>query len=135
MRYSKTKYDPKIHNRKSKRLKGYDYSKAGCYFITIVCQDRICRFGHVEKGIMILNQFGQVAHDEWARLSDRFLDIKLDAYQIMPDHMHGIIKIVGKLWQRNYYEHIIRNGNAHHNISEYIINNPEKWMIDKIYSI
>ena len=88
-------YNPKIHNRQSRRLRDYDYSQPGLYFITIVCQNRVWRFGYVENGKMILNQFGQVAHDEWGRLSDRFHNIEMDAYQIMPDHMHGIIRIVG----------------------------------------
>jgi hypothetical protein len=49
------KYNPHAHHRKSIRLKGYDYSQAGLYFITICCQDRICRFGNVFNGKMILN--------------------------------------------------------------------------------
>jgi putative transposase len=84
-------YNPNIHHRRSIRLKGYDYSQAGLYFITICCQDRICRFGHVENGEMVLNEYGQIAFDEWVKLSERFPNFELDVFQIMPNHMHGII--------------------------------------------
>ena len=189
-------YKKKLQNRKSIRLKGYDYSSDGLYFITICCQDRVCRFGHVENGKMILNEFGQIANDEWMKLQHRFENFELDAFQIMPNHMHGIIKLnetpvasgftpdqgnqsnhidrpiqiepqstihnpkisdivgaykslvsnycleiykfrhqmMGKLWQRNYYEHIIRNDKAHKNISNYIVNNSQKWEEDKFYN-
>jgi hypothetical protein len=60
-------YNPLKHHRKSIRLKGYDYSQSGLYFITICCQDRICRFGKVENGMMVLNQFGEIAHNEWKK--------------------------------------------------------------------
>jgi REP element-mobilizing transposase RayT len=205
-----TRYNPKIHNRRSIRLKGYDYSKAGLYFITICCQDRICRFGEVKNGEMILNEFGLIAYNEWIKLAERFSNFELDVFQIMPNHMHGIIslttvgsrlaldllyegqpqglpqpepqglpqrmpqtdqqglpqpepqrknpsipdivgaykslvangcleiyksrdEVMGKFWQRNYYEHIIRNELAYYNISEYIINNPIKWEEDRFY--
>jgi len=177
------KYNPLIHNRRSIRLKGYDYSKAGAYFITICCEDRLHRFGKVVDDEMILNESGKIAYNEWINLSDRFSNFKLDVFQIMPNHMHGIIvlsnvgatlavareednqatarvaptianiigayksivsnaclqlykshnKIMGKLWQRNYYEHIIRNERAYQNISNYIINNPSKWNEDKFH--
>ena len=84
-------YNPKTHNRRSLRLKGYDYSKSGAYFITICCANREARFGKVEKGEMILNEFGAVAYDEWVKLQERFLNFELDVFQIMPNHMHGII--------------------------------------------
>jgi REP element-mobilizing transposase RayT len=186
------RYNPKIHNRRSIRLKGYDYSKAGLYFITICCQDRISRFGEVKNGEMILNEFGIIAYNEWIKLTERFANFELEVFQIMPNHMHGIIslttvgsglapdpklniegqpqglpqpepqrknpsipdivgaykslvangcleiyksrdEVMGKFWQRNYYEHIIRNELAYYNISEYIINNPIKWEEDRFY--
>ena len=61
-----------MHHRKLLRLKGYDYSNAGLYFITICCQDRVWRFGRVDNGKMILNEFGQIANDEWTKLESRF---------------------------------------------------------------
>jgi len=192
---NRPKYNPNIHQRRSIRLKGYDYSQAGMYFITICCQDRICRFGHINVGAgiapaqMVLNEYGQIAYDEWVKLSERFPNFELDVFQIMPNHMHGIIALVGatpavahnnavvdndnlagaspahtktvgdivgaykslvangcldifktknetmgKLWQRNYHEHIIRDEQSYHRISEYIINNPENWTDDKFYT-
>lgn len=85
------KNNPYIHHRRSIRLKGYDYSQAGLYFITICCQDRICRFGHIENGEMILNAYGKIVYDEWAKLPERFPNFEMDVFQIMPNHMHGII--------------------------------------------
>src|SRR5665647_890283 len=87
----KMKYNPQIHHRRSIRLKGYDYSQAGAYFITICCQDRECRFGKIENDEMILNEYGTIAYNEWNKLSDRLSNFELDVFQIMPNHMHGII--------------------------------------------
>ena len=85
--------EQKIRQRKIIRLQGYDYSQAGSYFITINCQNRIPRFGRIENGQMILNQNGQIAHDEWVKLSTRFPSLVKDVFQIMPDHIHGIITL------------------------------------------
>ncbi|HPH38015.1 MAG TPA: hypothetical protein PL108_10155, partial [Sediminibacterium sp.] len=85
------KYDPLKHHRRSIRLKGYDYAQAGAYFITICCQNRECRFGTIENDQMILNAYGQIACDEWMALPERFANCALDVFQIMPNHMHGII--------------------------------------------
>lgn len=178
-------YDPLLHHRRSIRLKGFDYSSAGAYFITICCEDRLHRFGKVTDGEMILNDCGMIAYNEWHNLAERFLNFELDVFQIMPNHMHGIIvlsdeivvgatlavaqkesetratarvaptisdivgayksivsnscldlfklknKTMGKFWQRNYYEHVIRDENAYNNISNYILDNPKKWDEDK----
>lgn len=190
------RYNSPIHHRRSIRLKGYDYAQAGMYFVTICVQDKICRFGHIENDEMVLNEYGAIAYDEWTKLADRFHNFELDVFQIMPNHMHGIIvlntvgagftpalartpnivddvkmteawsgaspapkigdivgaykslvanayldiyksknEMMGKLWQRNYYEHIIRTEQSYQTISEYIINNPAKWMDDKYYNI
>ena len=181
-------YNPEIHHRRSIRLKGYDYSRAGLYFITICCQNRICRFGKIENGEMILNDFGKIAYDEWNKFPERFPNIALDAFQIMPNHVHGIIALVndsvgagftpaldmdtpdkwagtspaptigdiigaykslvanqcleicklrneymGKLWQRNYWEHTIRNEQSYQQIADYIISNSINWQKDKLY--
>lgn len=84
-------YNPHIHHRRSIRLKGYDYSQEGFYFITICCQDMIHRFGKIVDGKMRLNECGQIAYNEWANLSQRFQQVELDVFQIMPNHMHGIL--------------------------------------------
>lgn len=239
-------YNPQIHHRRSIRLKGYDYSQSGLYFITTCCQDRACLFGEIVGGSvgaslvgdlnnindnhengrpqgyaptnpqMILNDAGRMVETEWLKLTDRFPNIELHEYVVMPNHFHGILEIVppdetipkrvgtplvgvqndkngnpnddigngekgghkgtpqrdtqtevsknktigdmmdafksittveyirgvktlgwkpfnGKLWQRNYYEHIIRNEQSCRTISEYIIANPSKWANDKFY--
>src|ERR1035437_8881183 len=84
-------YNPNIHHRKSIRLKGYDYSQAGLYFITICVQDRKCLFGKIENDEMILNDAGKIADEQWGKLPERFTNMELDVFQIMPNHMHGII--------------------------------------------
>ncbi|MEO9145446.1 MAG: transposase [Ginsengibacter sp.] len=197
----KIKYNPKIHHRRSIRLKGYDYSQAGAYFITICTNDRKCVFGEITNGEMMLNDYGKIANDEWEKLPQRFPNFELDVFQIMPNHMHGIVLLnesvgaglapaqndngatarvaptktvgdivgaykslvaneclkifklnwetvnragvnragvnpaptMGKLWQRNYYEHIIRNEQSYQTISNYIINNPDNWSSDKFF--
>lgn len=88
-------YDPNKHNRRSIRLKGYDYSRAGRYFVTLNCQDRAHLFGTVEDGAMQLNEAGQVARDCWLAIPDHFPDVVLHEFVIMPDHVHGILEIVG----------------------------------------
>lgn len=190
------KYNSQIHQRRSLRLKGYDYSRAGLYYITICCHQRICRFGFIENNAMQLNEYGKIAHIEWMKLAERFPNFELDVFQIMPNHMHGIIVLnqisapvgagvnpapttgadtqthakndgqphgivptisdivgaykslvangcleiyksknetMGKLWQRNYYEHIIRNEQSYHQISEYIKKNPANWGKNKFH--
>jgi putative transposase len=162
------KYDPDRHHRKSIRLKGYDYAQAGLYFITICTQHRQCLFGSVAKGEMVLNDAGEMVTQQWHDLTNRFNQVDLHEFIVMPNHCHGIIEITvgvplvctpvgdivgafkslttnayikgvneqsweafdGKLWQRNYYERIIRNKEAYVKISEYIRNNPLKWQKD-----
>jgi len=180
------KYNPKIHHRRSIRLKGYDYSRAGAYFVTICAQDKRCLLGDIVDGEMVLNKGGQMVQTVWDELPKYYPGIETDTFQIIPNHIHGIIVIVGaspcacpgtrsgtngqpqgvaptlslpdvvhrfktmttkryadgvkkngwqpfprKLWQRNYYEHIIRNENELNQIREYIIQNPVKWEFDR----
>jgi REP element-mobilizing transposase RayT len=185
-------YNPDIHHRKSIRLKGYDYSKEGLYFITICTQNREHLFGEIVDDKMILNNAGQMIDKIWFSLKDEFKNIDISEYVIMPNHFHCIIeiKIVGaesisaqdcgeqskradiesaptgkpnipkiiqtfkrhttieyikmvkdeivppfekQIWQRNYYENIIRNEKQYIMVSEYIKNNPLKWTDDKYY--
>lgn len=183
------KYDPRIHHRRSMRLKKYDYSQAGFYFITICTQNRLHLFGEIVNGEMILNCAGKMIKSQWMELSKRFADIQLYQNIIMPNHFHGIVRrgepcvrpnqtieqrqmgehkvrpygtldgtigrmvqafksittneyISGvkqngwqrfdkKLWQRSYWEHIIRDENEFNHISQYIIENPIRWGNDK----
>jgi len=160
------KYNPKKHNRKSIRLKGYDYSQAGLYFVTIVCQDRTHLFGKIQDQEMHLNEAGEMVNFWYDKLEDKFPNVHCQEMIVMPNHFHCIIELTGKekiplsqviqwfktmttnayirgvknsgwqafnnrVWQRNYYEHIIRNERAYHQISTYIRNNPAKWGTDK----
>ena len=86
-------YDPTRHHRRSIRLKGYDYSQAGAYFITICTQDRACLFGKVVNGEMRLNDAGRMVLAEWNMLPERFPHVVLDAFVVMPNHVHGIVVI------------------------------------------
>lgn len=127
-----------MHNRRSIRLPGYDYSQDGAYFITICTQNRENLFGGIIGGKMILNDIGKIIEIIWNDLPQRF-PIELDTFQIMPNHIHGIIQIVGahhdaplqKIWQRNYYEHIILNDSDLEKIRYYIKLNPQNWDRDK----
>ncbi len=225
------KYNPEKHHRRSIRLKGYDYSQPGWYFVTVVTQNREMLFGVVVNDKMVLDLFGKIIDYHWRKLPRHFKNIVLDEYQIMPNHFHGIIHIVGamhsdlnnqknnenfngnvgamhsdldnqknnekfngnvgamhsdldnqknnekfngnasplsqprrphgtvpgslgaimqnfqsvttrkinrirktpgaRLWQRNYWEHIIRNETELNRIRNYIINNPKNWDEDR----
>jgi len=171
------KYDPERHRRRSIRLKGYDYSQAGSYFVTIVTRDRECLFGEVVEGETRLNDAGRMVEKWWYELNHKFPITKTGEYIVMPNHFHGIIVIVGadpcvcpplgahtgaplpeiiqwfktmttneyihgvkmmgwslfhgKLWQRNYYEHIVRNEKELNEIRDYIANNPVQWELDR----
>ena len=88
------KFDPKKHHRRSIRLKGFDYTQRGAYYITIFTHQRERLFGEVVNGEMILNKFGLVAKEQWEKLARRFKHVELVVFVIMPNHMHGIIFIV-----------------------------------------
>ena len=177
-------YNPEKHHRRSIRIKNYDYSKNGYYFITICSKDRECIFGNLNVGALLacaqnmieLSNAGKILDKHWNNIPNQFENVILDEYIIMPNHIHGIIIIdkdrahdkdraqassaptIGKImrsfksksameylkhiqnndfnlsrkiWQRNYYEHIIRDDNELEKIREYIVNNPYKWDEDK----
>ena len=88
-------YNKNIHHRRSIRLKGYDYSQAGLYFITICVQDRKCLFGNIVNGEMILNDAGKMADNEWVKIPERFTNVQLHEQIVMPNHFHAIMEIVG----------------------------------------
>jgi putative transposase len=87
------KFDPKIHHRHSIRLKGYDYSQAGAYFVTLVTWQRECLFGEVVNEEMVLNQFGEIAAQTWQWLENQYPYIELGAWVVMPNHSHCILII------------------------------------------
>ena len=104
-------YNPKIHHRRSIRLKGYDYSQEGLYFITICVKNHKCFFGEIvgapfvdaQNDIasqtpdtqMVLNDAGEMVETEWLKLPHRFKNIELHEYTVMPNHFHAILEIVG----------------------------------------
>ena len=190
-----------LPQRKSIRLRNFDYSSQGLYFITICIHNRLCLLGDIINGKMILNNAGRMINQWYLKTPYRFKNTTLDEYQIMPNHLHGIVIITGngrthgsaptdnktnhvaipvgvdpcvdpnnpcanpkqyrqqqtlfktirwfktmatnnyirnvktknwkpfnkRLFQRNYFEHIIRNENDLNEIREYIKNNPQTW--------
>ena len=181
---------PEIPRRKQLRIKGHDYSGYGPYFVTICTKEKNCVFGEVDGSEMKLNPMGKMVEKWWNELTNKFPDIELDQFVVMPNHFHGIIainahnvgadvgadlcvrphtntnmegarigaplpriiqwfktmttneylrtakqpenrKIPGRLWQRNYYEHIIRNDEELLRVQEYILFNPCKWTFDR----
>lgn len=209
-------YNPAIHHRRSIRLKGYDYSQAGMYFVTICVHGCENLFGEIvggenvgagskpapldgetsqpgksshtnraglesaptnespqpgESSRMELNEYGKIVEYTWNDLINHIDGIELGEFIIMPNHIHFIIIIIGAIrvglepapttplseivrqlktfsarrinekrgtrgapvWQRNYWEHIIRDEKAYDNIAAYIVNNPVTWAQDKLH--
>ena len=88
-----TKYYSERHHRKSIRLQEYDYSQEGAYFVTICIHEMKCMFGRINNGSMTLNKHGVIAYEEWMRTKVIRPNVSLDAFVIMPNHIHGIIVI------------------------------------------
>ena len=153
----------KYPSRKSPRRPSIDYSTAGYYFVTVCSHNREAFFGEVVNDQMRLNPAGQAIEDIWADIPRQFNQVKLDAFVIMPNHIHGIIILEGgislsrvvqafksiathayvrgvhkqgwkkfdqNLWQRSFYDHVIRNQKDLLRIQEYILNNPLQWAMD-----
>lgn len=185
------KYNPDIHHRRSIRLKRYDYSRAGTCFLTICTHKKECLFGDIVAGEMRLNAAGKIAVQCWNEIPAHFPHVQLDAFVVMPNHVHGILVImdIGKdnrakdpilnwaplqprattaeskqrphgtsktlgsvvrgfkigvtkwmrkntviygVWQRNYWEHIIRDESEMNRIRGYVATNPAKWETDQL---
>jgi REP element-mobilizing transposase RayT len=86
-------YDSDKHHRRSIRLKGHDHAQQGAYFVTVCTRERESLFGHVVNGEMRLNEAGEIARRCWEDIPDHFPLVELDAFVIMPNHVHGIIMI------------------------------------------
>ncbi len=86
-------YDPSKHHRRSIRLRGYDYSQAGAYFVTICALNRECLFGEVIDGELHLNPFGMIVQRWWNELPNYDEPVRLGEFVVMPNHLHGIIVI------------------------------------------
>lgn len=152
------------NRRRSIRLRGYDYSRPGAYFVTICTQSYIYLFGRSVAGKMVLNDAGQMVQSVWDELPVHSPGIEADAFVVMPNHIHAIVVIQmslpdvvhrfktlttrrytdavrhsgwepfpGRLWQRNYWEHVIRSERELHRVREYIVDNPAKWESDRLY--
>jgi REP element-mobilizing transposase RayT len=176
-------FNPEIHHRRSIRLKDYDYSQAGAYFMTVCAWKKENMFGEISEGKVSYSDAGEIISDVWHKLPDRFASIELDEFVIMPNHVHGILILnvpvgvglalpgttgvpkhikgaasgaptlgdiirtfksessitVNRLldrqgspvWQRNYYEHVIRDEPELYKIREYIRQNPLRWAQDE----
>lgn len=89
------RHDPEKHHRRSIRLRGYDYSQPGVYFVTICVQDRQCLFGEIVESEMRLNDAGCMVQTAWEELSRQYQGVDTDEFVVMPNHVHGIIVLVG----------------------------------------
>jgi len=176
------KYDPKPHHRRSIRIPDFDYSQPGAYFITLVAQGRERLFGEIKIGEMHLSEAGRIVWEIWNSLPARYPQVGVGTASVMPDHFHGIVKILAipfgaihelpqtelprqmrvtdqmerrrmtlplvvgyfkmntakrinllrglegvPVWQRNYYERIIRDDGEYDRIHRYIEANPSNW--------
>ena len=106
------------HNRRSIRLQGFDYSQAGAYFVTICAQNRECLFGEIVDGEMWLNDAGRVVQKCWDDILVHFPYVEMDECVVMPNHVHGIIAIVGArhavpLRVSTWVEHPMWDGACH----------------------
>ena len=88
------KYDPKMHDRRSIRLPGYDYASPGSYFITVCTHQRELLFGDVMAGQMRRNALGDIVHAEWYATERVRPEVRLDAFVVMPNHLYGILEII-----------------------------------------
>ena len=166
--------------RRSIRLQGYDYSKEGVYFVTLCTRLQTALFGEIVDGEMRLSELGKIVEEEWQHIATVRLNVKLDQYVVMPNHLHGLVfiediehkeispfqdrersstlqagslgAIVGQfkvavtrrgksrqlhldqgIWQRNYYDRIVRDEQSLNQLRRYIFENPVRWHEDSLY--
>ena len=81
--------------RKNNRCPDFNYDSNGCQFVTICVKNRFNIFGIIENNEIYLTNFGIIANELWNEIPKHYTDIKLDKYIVMPDHIHGILYIVG----------------------------------------
>ena len=165
-----------IHHRHSTRLRDFDYSGVGAYFVTVCVGGHECLFGQIADCEMRLSGLGEIVQECWSAIPDHFSTVELAEFVVMPNHLHGVIvihdvgathaspsrragpaplslgAIIGSfksavakrinamrgttgapVWQRNYYEHIIRNEADYNRIAEYIEHNPMRWVEDSLH--
>ena len=119
----KMKYNPQIHHHRSIRLRGYDYSQAGLYFVTVCCENREHRFEKIENGEMVLNEYGTIAYNEWLKTPELRPNVELGEFVIMPNHMHGILRL-SRRCELNSPDNIAHELNSPDNIT-HELNSPE----------
>jgi REP element-mobilizing transposase RayT len=159
---------------------GYDYSTPGTHFVTICAEHRACIFGSVADGVMTCNDVGQMVEEFWTVLPSKSPEVEIDEYVVMPNHMHGILRLgwmiesdagvendesrptlsrivqwyksittsaygkqvrdgdwppyPGRMWQRNYFEHIVRSEANLEKLGSYVEANPGKWLDDSLHN-
>jgi putative transposase len=176
--------DSQLPNRKSIRWRGYDYSSAGIYFVTICAFERRSIFGSISSGVINPSLIGRIVSEHWFDLPKHFVGLELDAFVVMPNHIHGILllnslkssviekpasgdavvgagprparrrpklpDIIGEfkrfsalkinstrgitgqpVWQRNYFERVVRDGKEMEKVQRYIGENPMRWEFDR----
>ena len=101
-----------FRSRKNTRLRGYDYAQAGCYFVTVCVKDHACVLGEIRDGQVCLNDHGKIVEKCWHNLPDHY-DVKLDAFVVMPNHIHGILILDGNNMDLN--DNDDNNGNGINN--------------------
>jgi len=94
-------YNSNIHRRRSIRLKGYDYSQAGLYFVTICVDNGKSLFGNIVEGKMILSAIGEVANTLWHEIKNHIHNVRLCEFVVMPNHIHGIVEITNHITNVN----------------------------------
>lgn len=142
--------------RKKIRLKKYDYSKKGMYFVTICIKNRIEILGNIDNNKIKLTKEGIIVQNYIEYIEKIFKSVIIDDYIIMPNHIHIIISIINNnevtlsriirqykeivtkkirysIWQKSYYEHIIRDEKEYYKIKKYIQNNVLNWKQDKYF--
>lgn len=140
--------------RRSPRLREFDYATDGVYLVTACARDRACILGAVADDELRLNRFGQIVERCWLEIPTHFPTVDLDAFVVMPNHIHGILwlsraghapplhRVVGSfksaasraagqaLWQRSFYDRVIRNDEELRALREYVEENPLRWALD-----
>lgn len=154
--------------RKPTRLKNYDYSSTGVYFITVCTQNKVNYFSDIvisnpnEPATIQLTRFGKIAEEQIKAINFKYADVDIENYVIMPNHIHMIISIFNEneknnisvtdvvrifkslttrlckigpvIFQRSFYDHIIRNDTDYLRIRDYVDDNPSKWEEDSLYN-
>ncbi|WP_145338966.1 transposase [Pantoea sp. PSNIH1] len=145
-----------MRNRKNPRLTQFDYRTPGAYFVTLVTRQRALLLGEILSGSMHASPSGLCVAEEWERLSARYNTLATDTFIVMPNHLHGIIwlqpgnicclsaiinhfkagisrQLGTPVWQRGFYDRVIRSEQELSAVRRYIAENPLKWELDRLF--